>query len=277
MSQLFAKIRVREHMNKYRKLLYIDKLIYPTSKELIQNSSIYNPQTLLEDGEWYYIEDFSNSQYTIDIISGSFETVDFDTFLEKDFDKIDYIFAQEQDELYFQKINKTQLIKKRKGLHLGDNLKYDENISIITINEIPDAIYVKETDTLYFQKLTSITRIFKGIEQLYREATEEETINFLNEPFIVLKNGFSSEKVKKNNRKRIALAIDTLSHLKKTEQEQIFSYIGDYCPKLKNSNDSFEIENEEDLKMLLWGIEQRFYTTPIKKEKRVANSIITLE
>ena len=179
MSQLFAKIRVREHMNKYRKLLYIDKLIYPTSKELIQNSSIYNPQTLLEDGEWYYIEDFSNSQYTIDIISGSFETVDFDTFLEKDFDKIDYIFAQEQDELYFQKINKTQLIKKRKGLHLGDNLKYDENISIITINEIPDAIYVKETDTLYFQKLTSITRIFKGIEQLYREATEEETINFL--------------------------------------------------------------------------------------------------
>jgi len=109
------------------------------------------------------------------------------------------------------------------------------------------------------------------------EATEEETIKFLNEHFIVLKNGFSSENVKKNNRKRIALAIDTLSHLKKTEQEQIFSYIGDYCPNLKNSNDSFEIGNEDDLKMLLWGIEQRFYTTPIKKEKRVANSIITLK
>ena len=31
------------------------------------------------------------------------------------------------------------------------------------------------------------------------------------------------------------------------------------------------------MKYLLWGIEQRYYTTPITKEKRVANSVMKIE
>ena len=38
--------------------------------------------------------------------------------------------------------------------------------------------------------------------------------------------------------------------------------------------DDLLIRNE--LKMLLYGIEQRFYTTPVGGEKRLANSVITL-
>lgn len=53
-------------------------------------------------------------------------------------------------------------------------------------------------------------------------------------------------------------------------------YIGDYCPGLKVSENSFEVGSENELKMLLYGIEQRFYTTPVGGEKRLANSVITL-
>ncbi len=38
----------------------------------------------------------------------------------------------------------------------------------------------------------------------------------------------------------------------------------------------FTIGNEEDMKYLLWGIEQRYYTTPVTNENRVANSIMVL-
>lgn len=31
------------------------------------------------------------------------------------------------------------------------------------------------------------------------------------------------------------------------------------------------------MKYLLWGIEQRYFTTPVTKEKRVANSIVELK
>lgn len=146
----------------------------------------------------------------------------------------------------------------------------------IALNEIPDAVYVKAEDKLYFRKLASVTGIFKGIDQLYREATESETERFLERDFITLKNDFCSEQVKTANRKRIALAEDTLSHLQKEEQEKIFTYIGDYCPGLKCANGSFEIGDENDLKLLLFGIEQRFYTTLVGNEKRIANSVIRL-
>ena len=38
----------------------------------------------------------------------------------------------------------------------------------------------------------------------------------------------------------------------------------------------FKISTDNELKYLLYGIEQRFYTTPFSKEKRLANSIVGL-
>ena len=114
---------------------------------------------------------------------------------------------------------------------------------------------------------------------LYREATKEETESFLANDFISLKDGYSSNKVKTANRKRIALAVKTLSELDEPDRKNIFKYIGDYCPELKvseNDENAFEIGSENELKMLLYGIEQRFYTTPVGGEKRLANSVITL-
>lgn len=111
---------------------------------------------------------------------------------------------------------------------------------------------------------------------LYHEATQEEIDTFLANEFIRLKDDYSSNKVKTANRKRIALAVKTLSELNESDRKNIFKYIGEYCPGLKVANNAFEIGSEDDLKMLLYGIEQRFYTTLVGGEKRLANSIVTL-
>jgi hypothetical protein len=70
--------------------------------------------------------------------------------------------------------------------------------------------------------------------------------------------------------------METLKEFTPRQKSTIYSYIKEYCSeKLSFDEDDskFKIKNEDELKHLLWGIEQRYYTTPVGKEKRVANSV----
>jgi hypothetical protein len=113
------------------------------------------------------------------------------------------------------------------------------------------------------------------MDVLYREATDAETQEFLESNFLDLRNGFDANAVKIPNRKRIAMVMDTLNAFDDAQRANIFTYIQGYCD-VPFTADKFEIETEEALKLVLYGIEQRFYTTPLGNEKRIANSIIPL-
>ena len=117
-----------------------------------------------------------------------------------------------------------------------------------------------------------------NLEELYKEATQEETEAFLTNDFIKLDSSYNADKVKKMNRKRIAMAMDTLNGFDKRQKRRILDYTHKYYPNLQYETKEgiFTIGNEEDMKFLLWGIEQRYYTTPVTKENRVANSIMVL-
>ena len=75
------------------------------------------------------------------------------------------------------------------------------------------------------------------------------------------------------------MAMDTLQTFTSRQKQTIFKYIKEYCADLAfdKDNQTFSISSEEDLKKLLYGIEQRYYTTKLGNEKRLANSVITLE
>lgn len=276
MNQVCAKIRLRGMNQKYRKVLSTNEDVYTIPADSLKSAIPYAPQTLVDDGEWFVLAQFSESPFANDLIKEQFDSADFDMLESRFFEKIDYVLVMMQKAICFQNVSKSSLIHKKGIIHTGEKFEYEPKSARITINEIPDAIYIREGDCLYFQKLSAITRIFKGIDQLYREATESEVNDFLASPFISLKNEFNSACVKTANRKRIALASDTLKNFSESDKEKVFKYIGDYCPNLKSSENSFEIENEEELKFLLFGIEQRFYTTPVGSEKRIANSVISM-
>lgn len=275
MDNICAKLKQREK-NKYRTLISVDNKLYsipPITEDL---ATTYTPSTLLEEGEWFCVKDASKTDYFIDLPSSTDTSIDFQTLDRKDFTRIDFIFVLSDNYIAFQNISKSKLLSKRRVFALGEAYEFQDGCNEIVINDLPDALYDKSNDTLYFKRLESITSIFRGIDQLYREATEEETTQFLNNDFINLKGGYSANNVKTPNRKRIALAMKTLNELDEKDQKNIFAYIGDYCPELRVSENSFDIGSEEDMKKLLFGIEQRFYTTPIGGEKRIANSIISL-
>ena len=277
MNQVYVKIRLRGKANKYRKLLSTDENLYCLPDELIESSCPYTPGATLETGEWFKISDFSEKDFSIEITQKDYETVDYDSLQKAEYSQVDYLFAKIDDNLFFQNISKSKLVKKKGILGFGEGYRFERETAVLFINEYPDAIYIPTEDALYFQRLEPIASIFGGISELYREATEHEVEEFLQNDFIDLTDGFESSKVKVANRKRIAMAMDTLSKMHDDDKKQIFVYICDYCPDIVTPEQKFRVGSEENLKMVLFGIEQRFYTTLVGGEKRIANSVVPLQ
>lgn len=275
MKNICVKLSQREN-KKYRKMLSSEEMIFPEFDPENASTSPYTPGATLQDDDWFCITNAKGQEYSIDLLSEAVSTADMDSLTRAEFGKIDYLFVIDDRFIFFQNVSKSKLVSQKRIVHFGEGFIYKTDCAEIVIRDLPDAIYDKNADNLYFRKLESITGIFRGIDLLYREATQEETDSFLSNDFISLKDDYSGSKVKTANRKRIALAAKTLSELDESERKNIFKYIGDYCPKLKVSENSFEVGSENDLKMLLYGIEQRFYTTPVGGEQRIANSVITL-
>ena len=280
MNYLIAEIKKRGKKDKVFKVLSSEKEIYKLPTDL-DNPKPYNSDYKLEDDEWFHIPNFKGTNYCIDLLKDEFISTDFNQISRENLDKLKFLVAyqtyNEKRYFFFQKINSSQLV--RKNWFKLSNTPTIEETPIVIINNVADAIYSVNDDILYFKRLTAISSIFKGISELYREATQEETESFLNEKFIELQDGYEASKVKTANRKRIAMAVETLKNFTPEQKSQIFDYIKGYCPDIPydEQNKRFGIKDEESLKHLLWGIEQRYYTTKVGDEKRIANSISKIE
>jgi len=275
MNHLIAKIRLRGNGPKYKKVLS-DVNLFTLPNDLEPHVT-YSPDHNLDGDSWFGIEQFSTKTFCLDFLESPFNSAEYDALDTIDVDKLDFLCSyQNSNEYYFQNVTKSQLLS-QKILHLGDAFRYEENSRTIVINPLADAIYLRDRDILYFKRLPTVSGIFKGIDMLYREATEVETTTFLQNDFIVIDAEFSTEKVGKANRHRIAMALDTLNRFEDEQKGTVMEYIRDYCPDLEYQNDAFKIKSDDELKKLLYGIEQRYYTTPIGNEKRCANSIVRLE
>jgi len=276
MNHVIAKLRLKKgsENSKFRKVLS-NVTLYSLPSDL-NNNVVYNPATNLDEGEWYSISEFSQKPFYLQLLEDYEDSVAYNQLEAAQTSNIDYLCTcQNGNEFYFQRISKTQLLEK-KLITLGDQFTYNANSKNIVINDPADAIYVKSEDTLYFKKLSAITGIFKGIDELFKEATTTETEAFLAHDFIKLENNFCAASVKQANRKRIALAMEALNSFDNVQKSTVFNTVKEYCPQLVAEDDTFKIESENDLALLLYGIDQRFYTTPDGREKRIANSIIRI-
>jgi hypothetical protein len=67
-----------------------------------------------------------------------------------------------------------------------------------------------------------------------------------------------------------------MNKLSISDKKSIIQYIQQYCGDVPLNGDTFQIGSEDHLKKILFGIEQRYYTTPLGSEKRLANSVIVI-
>lgn len=273
MDHILAQIKTRAKKRTFK--LVSDQCLFDTVKVDLDVCVPYDPDHNLDEDSWFKIEQFSRQAYCLEILKKEYDSKDYDDLTKEKFSKIAYLFAVQGDNFYFQKVTPSLFVK-RKTLVFGETAELEKSQKRLVINALPDAVYFKVKDTLIFKSLATISSIFKGIDELYKEATKEEVEQFLDESFIELSDNYSVEKVSKPNRKRIGLAMKTLEGLSVDDKTNMLEYIDGYCEqklKFDQQNQKFEISTDEDLKMLVYGIEQRFYTTPFGKEKRLANSI----
>lgn len=85
MNCLLAKVKTGTRTPIFRKILS-NKEIYKLPENL--NTSVnYNPLTLLEDDEWYKIENFSETTYFLEIMRSDFSSVNYDKLDKTEFQK----------------------------------------------------------------------------------------------------------------------------------------------------------------------------------------------
>jgi len=231
----------------------------------------YDPSDTLADDEWFVIRDFSNGSYKNELIAAEINSIDHTQIQKEHFSKLDYFCFVQGEYLIFQKVTRSQLMEKK-----WINISGDPTICkkpILILNPYIDAIYCTQKDILYFKDVAKLKVMFKGIEELYREATQEEVDEFLSDNLFNLTENYTGSSVGVQNRKRIALAMDTINSLDEEDRGQLLSYIQDYCEEIEINDGCISISSEEQLKMVLYGIEQRYYTTRVGKERRLASGV----
>jgi len=276
MDFVLAKVK-KQRPNPILKLLS-DQKLFGDIEFNIDTCVPYKPDHNLDEDSWFKIREFSQQKYCIPLLATAFDSKDFDNLDKKFFSDILFICSVQDSNFYFQKVTPS-LFLRRKMIIFGDVAEVERGEDRLVVNEIPDAIYIQKDDTLVFRNLATISSIFPGIDELYREATQAEVEKFLASDFICLANDFAAEKVSKPNRKRIALAIATLNALPPQDKAGMLAYIDGYCGgkvRYDGATGTFEISDDDSLKFLIYGVEQRFYTTQFGQEKRLANSVQAL-
>ena len=259
----------------------------PRLLKLISNESLYeeiifddnqyinyidNPSYLLEENEWFRISEFTQQDFCLDFLNQEFHSAEYQTMERNQFNKIKYVVSYQNGNFYFQKITPSQFIRK-KIMSFNEHANIIENENYLTILEIPDAVYFSQQNTLIFKRLSSISSIFRGIDELFREATDEEVSEFLQLDIVQCNEEFT---VSANSRKRITRALEILDSFNDEQKIQLIEYIREYPEttlEFSEESQSFIVPDDNQLKNLLNGIEQKFYTAPIGRERRLANSV----
>jgi len=271
MNYLLAKLKGRT--NEFLKVVASSNDILDTPD--LTNTQNYTPEYKLEDDEWFKLDGFLARNYQNGLIENTFNGTSFNQITTDKYEDIKYLCSKQNNLYLFQKMSTNQLLSK-KWFKITDSPTLQTNKPIIVINEWIDAVYDKNSDVLYFKDIVKIKQIFRGIESLYRTATQTEVNTFFSNSFISLGTSFTTSNVKPANRRRIAMAIDTLNSFSNAEIVQVVNYTKSYCVSVPVNGNMFVIETEEHLKLVLFGIEQRYYTTNIQPEKRLANSILEM-
>ncbi len=276
MTSIIAKIKVsggKLTSEIFKKVTNTEEEIF---EDVLNNSEFefdkYSSTRIPEDNLWFYIDNFSQKEFADILIKKSLVESELSSLDKSNFDKIEYMVACYDNKLFYQRVTKSKLLKK-KGVFWWDNaFTYKSEDASIRFNKYPDAIYDKSNDRLYFKKINAISAIFIGINELYREATKIEVESFLKKDFIICDENYNAESVNVTNRKKIAQVIENLDEFSKEQLNELLDYIRPYCNEIYTSKRVYKITNDKELKQLLDGLCENYYTTPISNQKTLAHS-----
>lgn len=266
MNVVIAKVK-----NQYKRVLSQKETIIEDWRKTIERINYTNSHKLDED-EWFQVENFSNSGFSIELCSEDFSTASLNQIKNDDYNDVSCLYVMNAEQIHFQKISSALFVQKRTMLDFSEEPKIVKPRRQIEVRDESDAVYDKESDILIFKNISKIKTMFPGIEELQREATQPEVDSFLGNKFISLTNQYSAMRVGSLNRKRIADIGNKYNNLSPQKKHKLLDYAKEKSG-LKSKNGVFLINSEADLKNLLYAMDQRYYYADIYSENRLANSV----
>lgn len=242
----------------------------------LDNPADYDPNNT-EVGQWFKIEAFNEKDGFLGLLDSDFDVADLTSLTTDQFaeHKIDFIAYYSDHKYYIQKFTKGNFMKKKWLAQDGNAVKYFEEDGLIYINPMPNCIYDNQTKCIYFMDISKAYGVFGELKLDYKEATEAETTQMLQSDLINTADGFNAANVGVSNRKRITSILAKYNAYEPAKKATLRQYIrekvGDNLP-YDEATDKFTVANDVQLRLLLYGVQQRFYQPPLEDEVQVATS-----
>ncbi|MGL4935859.1 MAG: hypothetical protein ACRC51_10335 [Cetobacterium sp.] len=235
----------------------------------------YNPNYKLEEDQIFVIES-ADTFITNKEILENFETKA-STYEELEGDKWSkvavLVFSNNNKNYYQRIIGKKYLNTKVVLKFVSTRPQITEEIEGIALNPNSFIIYDIENKKLYFKNFSEVSKIFKGIEVLYREATEEEVKKFFSNDLVDEKSAIGFENITSAKRKKILLALSELE--KGKEIEKLRAYGKKYYPSHFES-DKILVNSLDNIDVLINVVHEHCYTSEVTNQKKIANSTMDL-
>ena len=255
------------------------KRVVTCGEEIIENLSNDNieaidfiPNHSLDDAEeWFKLTAFSDKEYFDNVCDSLFSSASLNQIDDGDYDHISYLAILQGSQKHFQRITPSRFIDQITFLDFSGEPKIVEQRKQLEIKQESDAIYFADSDILYFKKISKAKFFFPGIEELHREATQIEVDTFLGNGCISL-NDFSASSVGVANRKRIADVGLKFQQLTEDKKSRLIKYARKHAGIVFREG-KFIVSSDQDLKKLLYAMDQRYYYADVYEENRFANSV----
>lgn len=230
----------------------------------------YTTSHKLEEEEWFRISNFSTKDYFIDECSNDHSTASLTQISNNEYEEVEIIGILQNNQKHFQRITPSLYVNRKTILDYSGDPKIVEHRKQIEIRKESDAVYLTDSDTLLFKSIGKLKPIFPGIEVLQRKATQPEVNEFIGYGFISLEN-YSADSVGVQNRKRISDIGAKYKLLSQDKKQRLIAYAKEKAG-IDLEEDTFKITSDNDLKNLLYAMDQRYYTADIYGEERIATA-----
>lgn len=252
----------------------VDQVVNDELSEIVLGDAVaYDPNNT-EANQWFKIDGFDQKEGFLPLLAQQINAADLESLDRQQYDNIEFIAFFDQGRYYMQKITRGNYLKKKWFSWDGDILKYQEDEDIIYINPVPNCIYDTNTRAIYFMDIAKAYGIFSNLKLDYKAATDDEANRFLQSD-IVDAQTLPIEKVGVSNRKRITSILTKYEAYTPNEKATLKEYIKKSVGANLDFDDNakkFVVNTDTQLRLLLYGIQQRFYMPPLEDEVQVATS-----
>lgn len=252
----------------------VDQIMNDELSEIVLGDAVaYDPNNT-EANQWFKIDGFDQKEGFLPLLAQQINVADLESLDRQQYDNIEFIAFFDLGRYYMQKITRGNYLKKKWFSWDGDILRYQEDEGIIYINPVPNCIYDTNTRAIYFMDIAKAYGIFSNLKLDYKAATDDEANRFLQSD-IVDAQTLPIEKVGVSNRKRITSILTKYEAYTPNEKATLKEYIKKSVGANLDFDDNakkFVVNTDTQLRLLLYGIQQRFYMPPLEDEVQVATS-----